>query len=134
MAFFETWDEADTADLLGFYQFVYEDGLSETVPIRYGVNILEAGWGKNHEPRNVAWQAELVDCGKNAGKRVTFFAFEWVNPRFGNRVTEIRLEGISGFKNFRDKSIPSNTIVLLAVSVVRKRPAAKLTATRSPWA
>ena len=134
MAFFETWDEADTADLLGFYQFVYEDGLSETVPIRYGVNILEAGWGKNHEPRNVAWQAELVECGKNAGERVTFFAFEWINPRFGNSVKEIRLEGISGFKDYRDKAIASNAIVLLAVSVVRKRPAAKLKATRSPWA
>ena len=134
MAFFETWNEDDTADLLGFYHFVYEDGLVEAAPIRYGVNILEAGWGKNHEPRNVAWQAELVDCGKNAGERMTFFAFEWINPRFGKSVKEIRLAGISGFKDYRDKAIAGNAIGLLAVSVVRKRPAAKVKATRSPWA
>ncbi|HEX5412742.1 MAG TPA: beta-N-acetylhexosaminidase [Terriglobia bacterium] len=134
MAFYETWDEADTADLLGVYQFVYDDGLVETAPIRYGVNILETGWGKNHEPGNVAWQAELVDCGKNTGERVTFFAFEWINPRFGKRVKEIRLEGISGFKDLRGKTISGNDIVLLAMSVVRQRQATKLTATRSPWA
>jgi hypothetical protein len=134
MAFYETWDEADTANLLGFYQVIYEDGLTETVPIRYGVNILEAGWGKHHEPRNVAWQAELVDCGQNERERATFFAFEWINPRFGRRVKEIRLEGISGFRDLGDKLIPGNAIMLLAVSVVRKRPPAKQTATRSPWA
>lgn len=134
MAFYETWDEADTAYLLGVYQFIYEDGLTKTAPIRYGVNILEAGWGKQHEPRNVAWQAQLVDCGKKPSERVTLFAFEWINPRFGKRVKEIRLDGISGFKNLRDKSIAGNAIMLLAVSVVRKRPATKLTATRSPWA
>jgi Glycosyl hydrolase family 20, domain 2/Glycosyl hydrolase family 20, catalytic domain len=133
-AYRETWDNADTADLLGSYQFVYEDGLVEAAPIRYGVNILEAGWGKKHESRNVAWQAELVDCGKNPGERITFFAFEWVNPRFGKRVKEIRLEGISGFKNFRDKTIANNAIMLLAVSIVSKRPATMQKATRSPWA
>jgi hypothetical protein len=34
----------DTADLLGHYEVLYEDGLVETVPIRYGVNILERTW------------------------------------------------------------------------------------------
>jgi Glycosyl hydrolase family 20, domain 2/Glycosyl hydrolase family 20, catalytic domain len=134
MAFFETWDEADTADLLGCYQFVYQDGLVETAPVRYGVNILEAGWGKDHESRNIAWQADLVDCGKNPGERMTFFAYEWVNPRFGKRVKEIRLQGISGFKDFRDKTIADNSIILLAVSVVRKRPFSKRRASNSPWA
>jgi Glycosyl hydrolase family 20, domain 2/Glycosyl hydrolase family 20, catalytic domain len=133
-AFRETWDNADTADLLGFYQFVYEDGLVETAPIRYGVNILETGWGKKHEPRNVAWQADLVDCGKQPGERMTFFAFEWINPRFGKSVKEIRLQGISGFKDYRDKTIADNSIILLAVSVVRKRPFSKQRASNSPWA
>jgi hypothetical protein len=133
-AFRETWDNADTADLLGFYQFVYEDGLVETAPIRYAVNILEAGWGKDHVPRNIAWQADLVDCGKPPAERITFFAFEWVNPRFGKRVKEIRLEGVSGFKDFRGKTIADNSVILLAVSVVPKRPFSKQRASRSPWA
>ncbi len=132
-AFRETWDNTDTADLLGFYQFVYEDGLVESAPIRYGVNILEAGWGKAHEPRNVAWQAELVDCGKQQGEPITFFAFEWVNPRFGKIVKEIRLEGISGFTNPEMKIVGDNSIILAGVSVVRKRPASKQRASVSPW-
>ena len=31
----------DSADLLGWYEIVYEDGLKEIIPIQYGVNILE---------------------------------------------------------------------------------------------
>ncbi|HKT12863.1 MAG TPA: beta-N-acetylhexosaminidase [Terriglobia bacterium] len=134
LAFEETWDNADTADLLGFYRFVYEDGLVETAPVRYGVNILEAGWGKKHEPRNVAWEADLLDCGKSPEGRMTFFAFEWVNPRFGKQIREVRLEGISGFKNSEGKTIADNTLILLAVSVVRKRTFPKQRATGGPWA
>ncbi|HET7214404.1 MAG TPA: beta-N-acetylhexosaminidase [Terriglobia bacterium] len=134
LAFEETWNNADTADLLGFYRFVYEDGLVETAPVRYGVNILEAGWGKKHEPRNVAWEADLVDCGRSPEERVTLFAFEWVNPRFGMQIKEVRLEGISGFKNSEGKTIPDNALILLAVSVVKKRPFAKSRASTNPWA
>ncbi len=34
----------DTAELLGWYEIVYEDGLVVTVPVRYGVNILDWRW------------------------------------------------------------------------------------------
>jgi len=129
----ETWDYAGTADLLGCYLFIYEDGLVETAPIRYGVNILEVGWGKDSVTRNIAYEADLVDCGKQPAGPMTFFAFEWVNPRFGKPVREIRLEGISGFRNFRDKTIADNSIILLAASVVQKRPPSKQRARRSPW-
>lgn len=133
-AFEQTWDNADTADLLGYYRLVFEDGLEETAPVRYGVNILEAGWGRQHSPRNVAWQADLVDCGSSPNGRVTFFAFEWINPRFGKPLKEVRLEGISGFKDSEGKAVTDNAIILLGVSVVRKRPFSKEGATGSPWA
>lgn len=129
----ETWDYAGTAGLLGFYRFIYEDGLAETAPIRYAVNILEAGWGKQHDPQNIAWDAVLADCGARPGEPVTFFAYEWVNPRFGKPIKEIRLEGISGFRNFRNRPIKENAVILLAVSVVKKRPASKERASVSPW-
>lgn len=132
-SFRETWDNTDTADLLGCYRFVYEDGLAVTTPIRYGVNILEAGWGKSHVPGNLVWQADLVDCGKQQDRPITFFAFEWVNPRFGKPIKEIRLEAISRFKNPQGKIIGDNAIILLAVSVVKKRPPTKDRARRSPW-
>src|SRR5207249_6256501 len=40
------WDSDDSADLLGWYEVEYEDGLPEIIPIRYGVNILEWNWGQ----------------------------------------------------------------------------------------
>ena len=81
-----TWNYADTADLLGWYEVKYEDGYVETVPLRYGVNILEVGWGKTHAPGNLAYEAELVDSGGAGQERLTFFAYEWINPRRGIRV------------------------------------------------
>ena len=34
----------ETSELLGWYEIVYEDGFIETIPIRYGVNILDWTW------------------------------------------------------------------------------------------
>lgn len=98
----------DTAELLGYYEVVYEDGLVQTVPIRYGVNILERTWGTSHNPRSYCYRADPVECGDSA----TFFAFEWVNPRFGKAIKEICVKG----------SAEGNAVILKALSVVKKRP------------
>jgi hypothetical protein len=116
-----TWNYADTADLLGWYEATYEDGFVQTIPLRYDVNILEAGWGKSHVPNNLACEAELVDCGGPSRDRITFFAYEWINPRPGIRVREIRLKGSLEFKNVLDHATPQNEILLAGVSVVKKR-------------
>ena len=116
-----TWNYADTADLLGWYVVTYEDGYVETVPLRYGVNILEAGWGKNHAPDHLTYQAELVDCGDSGREGLTLFAYEWINPRRGIRVKEVRLRAAAGFKNVDGHVSPENPLLLAAVSVVRKR-------------
>ena len=39
------WDQPDTADLLGWYEVVYEDGFVTTIPIRYGVEYTRVGLG-----------------------------------------------------------------------------------------
>jgi hypothetical protein len=116
-----TWNYADTADLLGWYEVTYDDGFVENVPLRYGVNILEAGWGKSHDPSHLAYEAELVDCGGSGGEPLTFCAYEWVNPRRGIRVKEIRLKASTGFRNVDGRMAAENAVVLAAVSVVRKR-------------
>ena len=41
-AYHGTWNPADTAEMPGWYEVMYEDGLRVSVPIRYGVNVLEA--------------------------------------------------------------------------------------------
>jgi hypothetical protein len=99
----------------------YDDGFVENVPLRYGVNILEAGWGKSHDPSHLGYEAELVDCGDSGGERLTFFAYEWINPRRGIRVKEVRLKASKGFRNVDGRRARENTLLLAAVSVVKKR-------------
>jgi hypothetical protein len=107
----------DSADLLGWYEVVYEDGLVSTIPIRYNVNILD--W-ENKDGR-VAYWADTVACGADPNRPVSFYAYEWRNPRLGKVIKEIRLNGSTGFKNPEGKVIPSNAVLLAGVSVVPAR-------------
>ncbi len=121
------WDEEDSADLLGFYEVVYEDDFVTTIPIRYGVNILEWNWDRVPTANQVCYGADAVDTG-NAAEPVTFWAFEWSNPRLGKVIREVRLKGTTGFHGavpgFEDKFgplIPSNAVILKSISFVKKR-------------
>lgn len=119
----------DTADLLGWYEVVYQDGFVETVPVRFGWNILPLTWGKqsdvvakgNAKELSYAYAADAIPWGD-----ATLFSFEWVNPRFGKVVKEVRLHGTVGFLNTRAKPAPDNAIVLAAISIVKKRLAPPL--------
>ncbi len=122
------WDQPDTADLLGWYEVVYEDGFVTTIPIRYGVNILEWNWDQRVSARDYCYNADAVAVGSQAPDRVTFFAYEWINPRLGKVVQEIRLKGTTGFRGGSDDFnnemgpvIAGNAVILAALSVVRKR-------------
>jgi hypothetical protein len=126
------WDQQDTADLLGWYEVVYEDGFVTTVPIRYGVHLLEWDWQQRAAiPGNTSasycYDADAVSLGIE-NHPVTFFAFEWVNPRLGKVIRELRLCGTSGFRggssefdNSWGPVIETNAIMLRAVSFVEKR-------------
>jgi hypothetical protein len=122
------WDMQDSADLLGWYEIVYEDGLPEVIPIRYGVNILEWNWGQGKISGKYCYHAEAVACGKSGAPPITFFAFEWESPRLGKVIREVRLKGsrgfrgaVPGFENSFGEVIPNNAVILKALSVVKKR-------------
>jgi len=122
------WDQHDTADLLGWYEVVYEDDFVTTIPIRYGVNILEWNWDKRISYDDYCYNADPVAVGREEDRQVTFFAFEWVNPRLGKVIKEIRLKGTSGFRggtngfnNEVGPVIASNAVMLTAISIVKKR-------------
>ena len=54
--------------------------------MRYGVNILESGWNRSAKAsKAVAYYAEAVENG--------VFAYEWINPRFGRPIREVRAYG-----------------------------------------
>ena len=110
---------SDTADLLGEYEIIYEDGFVETVPIRYAVNILE--WDASSE--NYCYAARPVNCAtENSGKQLNFYAYEWTNARLGKKIEQINLKGSTGFKAPKTaEPMADNAIVLLSVSTVEKR-------------
>lgn len=111
----------DTAEPLGWYEIVYDDGMVETIPIRYGVNILDWRWRQRimnnekekgkYSQNKYAYNATAVDCSKDNSDPVTFFSFEWENTRFGKKVKEVNLKSV----NYKKGN--ENAIILLAVSI-----------------
>ncbi|MBI4906027.1 MAG: beta-N-acetylhexosaminidase [Acidobacteria bacterium] len=108
-----TFNHADTGDLVGWYEVEYEDGLVVTVPLRYSWNILDL----RNETGVVAYQADAVDGPDGS----TLYAFEWTNPRLGMVIKNVRLHGSTSFKTWQGKTIPSNAVILVALSAVPSR-------------
>jgi hypothetical protein len=137
-AYFNIPNNFDSPDLLGWYEVVYDDGFKEIVPIQYGVNILE--WnpggeksldtleGETGAPQKAyCYQADPVDCS-SAGTAPVFFAFEWVNKRFGKVIKEVNLYGSVHYQAQQQNygivvtaPMESNAVLLAAISKVKKR-------------
>jgi hypothetical protein len=122
------WDPEDSADLLGWYEIVFEDGFTEVAPIRYGINILEWNWGESEPSGKYCYDAERVNCGKGGDSVISLFAYEWASPRLGKVVEEVRLRGstrfrgaVPGFENRFGQVIANNAVMLKAISYVPRR-------------
>lgn len=128
----------DTPDLLGWYEVIYEDGLKAVVPVQYGVNILEWNPGENSFDKvegrtgsaqnSYCYEADPIQCSVDEeGNPITFYAYEWVNPRFGKKIKEVNMYGSVNFQstvrsgNPRTRPMPSNAILLSGISKVIKR-------------
>lgn len=139
-AYFNIPDFFDSADLLGWYEIIYEDGYKEIVPIQYGVNILEwnPGGEKSLDKREgdtgspqsaYCYEADPVACSSDMqNSPVTFFAFEWVNKRFGKIIKEVNLRGSVNYQALQQdygkvvtEPMASNVILLAGISKVVKR-------------
>ncbi|MCE4565057.1 beta-N-acetylhexosaminidase [Maribellus sp. CM-23] len=137
-SYFNIPDFPATSDLLGWYEIIYEDGLTEILPIRYGVNILEwnpggeksidRGEGTTGAPQNAyCYEADPVICSTgNRENPVTLYACEWQNKRLGKKIREINLKGTNGFyrtagylKAEGGPLAPPNGIILGAVSLIK---------------
>jgi hypothetical protein len=144
-SYFDIYNTFDTADLLGWYEVVYEDGYKEIIPVQYGVNILE--WnpggeksldhdeGDTGSPQNAyCYEADVIDCSSDMiNNPIRFFAYEWVNKRFGKKIKEVNLKGSDQYQSVQPvyshvvtEPLPNNAIMLLGISKVTKREVA-------PW-
>jgi hypothetical protein len=111
----------ETADLLGWYEIKYEDGLMVSVPLRYGINILDTGWYRritgSQEPvvkdsqNQYAYEAHAVLCSEDSVNPEIFFAYEWVNPRLGKVIKEVTLKAVNCTET------NENSIILIGLSV-----------------
>ncbi len=139
-AYFNIPDFFDSADLLGWYEVIYEDGFKAIVPVQYGVNIrewnpggeerLDKREGETGSPQNMyCYEADPVICSSDAiNNPVTFYAYEWVNPRFGKKIRQINLHGTINYQALQTdygkpvtEPMKSNAILLAAISKVKKR-------------
>ncbi|MEN8226324.1 MAG: family 20 glycosylhydrolase, partial [Bacteroidota bacterium] len=138
-AYYNIPDFFDTPDLLGWYEVVYEDGFKVIVPVQYGVNILE--WnpggdksldervGATGSPQNAyCYLADPIQCSSSKKENpITFFAYEWVNPRFGKEIKEVNVHGSVNYQateragNPETRPMPNNAILLAGISKVIKR-------------
>jgi hypothetical protein len=126
------WDVFDSADVLGWYEARYEDGFTETISIRYGVNIAEWNWQSRELDRDYCYGADPVIVSKEGLRPITMFAFEWENPRPGKVLSELSLNGTTGFRgadeDYTDHYGPviaDNAVMLVAVSIVNSRQPAR---------
>jgi hypothetical protein len=137
-AYFNIPNNFDSPDLLGWYEVVYEDGFKEIIPVQYGVNILE--WNPGGEKsldklegetgaaqKAYCYEADPVNCS-STGTAPSFFAFEWVNKRYGKVIKEVNLYGSVNYQAQQQDygkvvSAPmeSNAILLAAISKVKKK-------------
>jgi hexosaminidase len=108
-AYAATWNFADSAQLVGWYEVEYTDGFVASIPLRYGVNILEEDWLGSPAPKSVAYEAQIKP--RPDGK--ADFAFEWINPRLGIAIREVRAHSASG----------ENPVSLSGLTMVPKRNA-----------
>ena len=109
----------ETSELLGWYEIVYQDGYIETVPLRYGLNILDKSWKERIELKTppkakasqsqYAYQARAVAV-ENDG---IYFCYEWLNPRPGVMIKEINLK----------QKTAENPILLRSISLTEKNHA-----------
>lgn len=110
------YNPLDTSDLLGWYEIVYEDGLTESVPIRYGWNVLEWNW-----PAARGSASYCYECMTATDGNATFSSYEWVNPRLGKVIKEVRVHGSEHGKNLHGRAIADDPILLRSIRVVKKR-------------
>ncbi len=111
----------DTSELLGWYEVIYEDGLVISIPLRFGVNILDWKWMKRlrgnemskvkYNQNQYAYNAPSLLCSAEGTDPVHFFVYEWENPRYGKVIKEINIK-TAGF-GIDD----ANAIILLGLSI-----------------
>jgi hypothetical protein len=98
-----------------------------------GENRLDKREGETGAPQNIyCYEADPVVCSPDKENPVTFFAFEWVNPRFGKKIKEVNMHGTINYQALQQdygkpvtEPMKCNGIILAGISMVKKREVLK---------
>jgi hypothetical protein len=92
------------------------------------VNILEWNWDERISANDYCYGADALGIGGETDNHITFFVFEWTNPRLGKVIQEIRLKGTTRFRGASSEYdnewgpiIGDNAVILKAISMMQKR-------------
>jgi hypothetical protein len=115
--YYSQYNFNDSAELLGWYEIVFEDGYVETIPIRYGVNILDWKHREKLMTQSMtgatsthAYMSSSVVCSLPNADPITFFAFEWKNTRFRQKIKQVNMRSV-------EQTDRGNAVILIAMSI-----------------
>ncbi len=112
------YNQPDTAELVGWYEVEYVDGLRITIPLRIGAAIHDVGFLERLPLPAICPLTDPVPLPVTGwgAQTVGFYAYEWRNPRFGKATRHVRLRGAGGFRCADGTPAAENAVVLLALS------------------
>ncbi|MFH1567621.1 MAG: family 20 glycosylhydrolase [Gemmatimonadota bacterium] len=80
-------------DLLALYRVRYTDGLSAEIPVYYGTHVGRWDIPYGDHVDAIPYRADPVPAGRDpAGRRITLYALDWVNPRPEAEVASLAVE------------------------------------------
>ena len=107
----------DSADPLGCYEIIYENGQKDVAVIRYGENVgaWDAGLSAMfYDARNIV-AGDLPN-----GRPLVVWGFEWVNPRPEIPIAQVNMFGIRGRTRAGREDIEGAYPILLGVTAVER--------------
>jgi len=107
----------DSADPLGCYQIIYQNGQKDLAVIRYGENVgaWDQGLGAMYYDSRSIVAGELPD-----GRPLVVWAYEWVNPRPEIPIAGVSMFGIRGRTRPRQDYIEGVFPILLGITAVER--------------
>ena len=107
----------DTADPLGGYEVVYENGQKDVAVIRFGENV--GAWDQGL--RAMFYDARSIVAGRLPdGEPLVLWGFEWVNPRPEIAIAKVNMFGIRGRTRRSQDYIEGVYPILVGITAVEK--------------
>jgi hypothetical protein len=106
----------EAAELLGWYEILYADGLTRTAEIRYGENV--RAWDEGFGP---LYYAREVPAGTRPdGEPLVVWGLEWTNPRPAVEIVSVTLRGAGATPETRPKrdGVSAARPMLLGITAV----------------